>query len=92
VKANPGLAYEGSAAMYGMIAHIPLRSMVRRNIMKMMEGMYGPKGEMPDLSGRGETANESSESHSDEINNEDFAVKAGTWFLKLRDRLKKGRG
>lgn len=72
--------------MYGMIAHIPLRSMVRRNIMKMMEGMYGPKGEMPDLSGGGETVGESGESKGD------FAMKAGTWFLKVRDRFRKGRG
>lgn len=72
--------------MYGMIAHIPLRSMVRRNIMKMMEEMYGPKGEMPDLSGGGETVGESGESKGD------FAMKAGTWFLKVRERFRKGRG
>lgn len=74
VKKNPNLAYEGSAAMYGMIAHIPMRKMVRKNIMAMMEGMYGPTGQIPDLS-------------MDESTQEDFAMKAGKWYLKLRDRF-----
>lgn len=76
VKKNPHLAYEGSAAMYGMIAHIPMRKMVRNNIMKMMEGMYGPTGQIPDL-------------NLEEDAKEDFAMKAGKWYLKLRDKLKK---
>jgi Glutamate decarboxylase and related PLP-dependent proteins len=76
VKKNPHLAYEGGAAMYGMIAHIPMRKMVRNNILKMMEGMYGPTGQMPDLS-------------MDQSAKEDFATKAGKWYLKLRDKFSK---
>ncbi|MGQ9844081.1 MAG: aminotransferase class V-fold PLP-dependent enzyme [Spirochaetota bacterium] len=76
VKKNPHLAYEGGAAMYGMIAHIPMRKMIRSNILKMMEGMYGPTGQMPDL-------------RIDESAHEDFATKAGKWYLKLRDKFSK---
>ncbi|MCP3941867.1 MAG: aspartate aminotransferase family protein [Desulfobacteraceae bacterium] len=49
VLANPGLATSGGAAMYGMIAKIPLRSMVKSTIAKMMEDMYEVSGKMPDL-------------------------------------------
>ncbi len=74
VKKNPHLAYEGSAAMYGMIAHIPMRKMIRNNILKMMEGMYGPTGQIPDL-------------RMEEGAKEEFAMKAGKWYLKLKDKL-----
>ena len=76
VRKNPELAYEGGAAMYGMISHIPMRKMIRKNIAKMMEGMYGPDGAIPDLS-------------MDETGGEDFAMKAGKWYLKLKDTFSK---
>lgn len=50
VKANPELAKEGDAGMYGMMAKIPMKGLVRMSVQKVMEGMYGPKGEVPDLS------------------------------------------
>jgi sphinganine-1-phosphate aldolase len=49
VKANPALAKEGDAGMYGMMAKIPMKGLVRMSVQKVMEGMYSPKGEMPDL-------------------------------------------
>lgn len=76
VRKNPKLAYEGGAAMYAMISHIPMRKMIRKNILKMMEGMYGPEGEIPDLS-------------MEEGSSEDFAMKAGKWYLKLKDTFRK---
>lgn len=54
VKAHPELKAEGNAAMYGMMAKVPLRGMVKASVLKVMEGMYGPDGEAPDLSKVGE--------------------------------------
>ncbi|MGK0360780.1 MAG: sphinganine-1-phosphate aldolase, partial [Bradymonadia bacterium] len=54
VRANPGLAAEGNAAMYGMMAKVPVRLLVKQAVVKIMEGMYGPDGEVPDLSKVGE--------------------------------------
>lgn len=50
VKADPELKSRGNAAMYGMMARIPMRTMVKSAVQKVMEGMYGPDGEVPDLS------------------------------------------
>lgn len=49
VKAHPELRREGEAAMYGMMAKLPVRGMVRMGVLKVMETMYGPQGEVPDL-------------------------------------------
>lgn len=54
IKANPGLESEGNAAMYGMMAKVPVRALVKYSVQKVMEGMYGPTGEVPDLSTLGE--------------------------------------
>ncbi len=50
VRRDPDLALRGGAAMYGMIAHVPIRGLVRDAVMKMMLDMYGPEGRFPDPS------------------------------------------
>ncbi len=47
-KAHPELKNEGNAAMYGMVAKIPARGLIRNELMKLMEQMYGPEGQLPD--------------------------------------------
>ncbi len=47
VRSNPDLAAKGNAAMYGMIANLPFRGMIKKEVMKMMEGMYSSQGKMP---------------------------------------------
>ncbi|MBU0464574.1 MAG: aspartate aminotransferase family protein, partial [Proteobacteria bacterium] len=47
VKDHPDLASKGNAAMYGMIAKVPFRGLIKKEIGKMMEKMYGPDCEMP---------------------------------------------
>ena len=47
VRKNPGLASKGDAAMYGMIAQLPMRGMIHKEVMKMMEQMYSPEGQTP---------------------------------------------
>ncbi len=50
VAAHPELASEGNAAMYGMMAKVPVRGLVKLSVQKVMESMYGPDGTVPDLS------------------------------------------
>lgn len=53
VRRKPGLAAKGNAAMYGMIASVPLRSVIKSQVSKMMEDLYGPECKMPPLAGEG---------------------------------------
>jgi sphinganine-1-phosphate aldolase len=52
VRANPALAKEGSAATYGMMAHVPLRGMVRKRVLEVFAGMYRAGGADFDFSGK----------------------------------------
>ena len=47
VAIDPSLAAKGNAALYGMIARVPLRGLVKKEVLKMMEKMYGPDLIMP---------------------------------------------
>ncbi|MEZ4269222.1 MAG: aspartate aminotransferase family protein [Myxococcota bacterium] len=49
VKAHPELASEGEAAVYGLMAKIPMRGLVKKEVLKVMEAMYGPGGGDVDL-------------------------------------------
>ncbi len=42
VRDHPELAAEGSAPLYGMIAKLPLRGVVRHNVLALLQEMYGP--------------------------------------------------
>jgi glutamate/tyrosine decarboxylase-like PLP-dependent enzyme len=70
VRREPGLALQGGAAMYGMIAHVPLRGLVRDAVMKMMREMYGPQGLIADPQAAGQA--------------DGLAERAGRWFLAKR--------
>jgi sphinganine-1-phosphate aldolase len=47
-RAHPELRAEGNAAMYGMMAKVPFRAMIKRSVGKVMETMYGPAGSNTD--------------------------------------------
>jgi sphinganine-1-phosphate aldolase len=49
VAADPALAASGQAPMYGLMAKVPLRGMVKTSVLKVMEALHGPTGEAPDL-------------------------------------------
>ena len=72
VRAHPNRAVRGNAAMYGMIARIPFRGMIRREVMKMMTKLYGPHCQMP----------------MDEGTSDPLAVRVGArmmnWFARIR--------
>ncbi len=44
VRQNPKLAVQGGAATYGMVAKIPMRKMVKKNVLEIMKQAYGPDG------------------------------------------------
>ncbi len=71
VKARPGAGHKGQAALYGMMAQIPLRGMVRQELLKTLEALYGPEGRIPDL------ANQPP----------DWKTRAAARFLRLREKL-----
>ncbi|MBL7664369.1 MAG: aspartate aminotransferase family protein [Bacteriovoracaceae bacterium] len=75
-KAHPEKAKEGNAAMYGMIAKIPVRSMIKSSVMKMMEQMYSAEGKLPD----GNTK-------PDEDSFEALAQRVGLQFLDIKDSV-----
>ena len=44
VKADPSLAGQGHAATYGMMAHIPLRGLVKKRVLDIFARMYAAGG------------------------------------------------
>ena len=50
VKADPSLAEQGGAATYGMMAHVPLRGMVKKKVLEMYSEQYRAGGGELDLS------------------------------------------
>ena len=53
VKADPELKRTGEAAMYGMMAKVPMRGLVKHSVRKVMESMYAPGGGAPDMANLG---------------------------------------
>mgnify|MGYP001948779434 FL=1 len=47
VRRHPKESAKGNAALYGMIARVPFRGLVRSEALKIMERMYGPEMKMP---------------------------------------------
>ena len=80
VKQHPELARQGKAAMYGMIANIPLRGMVKKNILKMFCELYGSEGRMID------PANLPAEETSGETK-ADPTTRAARLYLKIREKF-----
>ncbi len=83
VRAHPELADTGGAAMYGMIANIPLRGMVKKNVLNMFAGMYGPDAKMIDPS------NAAMSESDDSAVEDDLGTKAAKLYLKLVKHFKK---
>lgn len=51
VRADPSLAERGSAATYGMLAHAPLRGLVREQVLALFAQQYARDGRPLDLHG-----------------------------------------
>jgi sphinganine-1-phosphate aldolase len=55
VKKNPELARQGGAATYGMMAHVPLRGMVKKKVLEMYSEQYRAGGGELDLAAGAES-------------------------------------
>ncbi len=53
VKANPELGEQGGAATYGMLAHVPLRGMVKKKVLEMYSEQYRAGGGELDMAAEG---------------------------------------
>lgn len=72
VKANPKLNTSGQAAMYGMMAKIPFKGMIKGSVQGIMEKMYG-------------ASNESIDHKSESVENwGDFIEKVGANALEVK--------
>jgi sphinganine-1-phosphate aldolase len=47
LRTHPNLGSRGNAAMYGMMAKVPFRGMVKTSVLEIMEKMYGPHAADP---------------------------------------------
>lgn len=75
VKANPELANQGGAATYGMMAHIPLRGMVKKKVLEIYSGLYKAGGGDMDLAAQ-------AEANLDETQeNKRFIDRVLTWYV-----------
>jgi NADH dehydrogenase FAD-containing subunit len=74
VAANPDLAYEGSAAMYGMVSAVPLKGVIEKNVLDMMESSYTPGADSLEL--------------GKEDGDKNLAMLLGTGFVKIADKVK----
>ncbi len=63
VRAHPEAAFVGSAPMYGLIAKAPMRKLVKRQVLAIIEKMYSAEGGVPDFAAS-ENAEENRESET----------------------------
>ena len=83
VKAHPDAAVSGSAPTYGLMFKTPLRGMVKKNVLQMMEAMYSADGEMPDLGSMPEQGDEEAPPVAPA-----GVPKPVFWLMKLWNRLR----
>jgi glutamate/tyrosine decarboxylase-like PLP-dependent enzyme len=58
VRRNPALKSKGNAAMYGMMAKVPVRALVRSEVQKVLERMYDGALEPPNPTAVNESADD----------------------------------
>jgi sphinganine-1-phosphate aldolase len=49
VKDHPELAKSGDAAIYGLMAKVPAKGLLKKSVLKVMEGVYGLNADIPDI-------------------------------------------
>lgn len=81
VLAHPELGETGQAATYGMISHIPLRGMVRKQVANMFANSYKLSAKEIDLSDSGSLSNGANDSDSSH-DKKGFVQKLINWYVK----------
>jgi len=75
VKANPELANQGGAATYGMMAHIPMRGMVKKKVLEIYSNLYKAGGGEMDLAAQ-------AEQDTDEEVKQGLVDRVLAWYVK----------
>jgi glutamate/tyrosine decarboxylase-like PLP-dependent enzyme len=81
VRAHPEQAGSGAAPMYGMMAKLPVRGLVKRGVRQMLEAMYAPGAIVPDVGGADDPMSKLLAKHGKKL---DAAIDV---FTALRARL-----
>ncbi len=80
VKAHPELADKGQAATYGLVAHLPLRGMVRKQVLDIFANSYKLNAEEIDLSDSDAVAPGGGEGGAEE--KKGLVDKIISWYVK----------
>lgn len=80
VRAHPELADSGQAATYGMVSHIPLRGMVRKQVLEIFANSYKLSAEEIDLS----DSDSVSPGASQESEKKSLFDKIISWYVKKK--------
>lgn len=81
VKEHPELAEQGEAATYGMIAHIPLKGMVRKSVLDMFSNSYKLSAKEIDLSDSAALSSGADGGESDD-KKQGIVERAIAWYVK----------
>jgi len=81
VRADPSLADKGGAATYGMMAHIPLRGMVRSRVLDLFANLYRPGGGEIDLAAAATAADTGHGPAQPPL-----VDRMARWFVRMRQR------
>lgn len=81
VKADPTLADQGEAATYGMLAHIPLRGLVKNRVRDMFAQLYQPGGGEIDLAAAAHAPETGAGATRPPI-----VDRFARWFVRMRQR------
>ena len=84
VRADPTLADTGGAATYGLMAHIPLRGMVKKQVLDIFAGMYRAGGAQLDLSGH--TAQAGAAQGGDGTPRRSLVDRLARWYVRRKQR------
>ncbi len=80
VKAHPELADKGQAATYGLVAHLPLRGMVRKQVLDIFANSYKLNAQEIDLSDSDAVAPGGGEGGAEE--KKSIVDKIISWYVK----------
>ena len=84
VQANPGLAGQGGAATYGMMAHLPLRGVVKRQVLDMFAKSYRRGAAAPDVAASSDIAANGAVNPS--VARKPLLERLAAWYIARRHR------
>lgn len=89
VKKHPELANQGEAATYGMIAHIPLKGMVRKSVLDMFSNSYKLSAKEIDLADSSALGAKADGSGDEDNKKQGLVDKIIAWYVKKASNKQK---